>query len=313
MLTGVNQEPLTTSHDDDQEEQHMTIHDDGVTARTARASDPGPFPNRGQNRRRGLRITTAAAVALGLAVGGGAVANASGSSSSTSTSTPGAPSWHGVGGTPPAAFGTVATVGTDTFTLTTHDGTTVRVHVGSTTTYVDGAVASPSLADVTVGARVAVFGTDTANTVTATKVAIGDPGGPGGAGGRDGHGVGGTPPAAFGTVATVGTDTFTLTTHDGTTVTVDVNSSTSYLEFGVTSATIADVKAGTQVAVFGTDTANTVTATKVGIGGPRGAAGGTDGPGHGDGDGPMGGMPPSGTGTASTNSTNFGTGSSTLA
>ena len=37
---------------------------------------------------------------------------------------------------------------------------------------------SPSLADVKVGAHVAVFGTDAANTVTATKVAIGGPGGP---------------------------------------------------------------------------------------------------------------------------------------
>ena len=193
----------------------MSIHDDGSATGPAGTPDPGPFPNLRQRRRRGLRITTAAAVALGLAVGGGAVANATGSGSgtSTSTSTPGAPPWHGFGGTPPAAFGTVASVGSDSFTLTTHDGTTVTVHVGSSTSYVDQAVTSPSLSDVKVGAHVAVFGTDTANTVTATKVDIGGPGGPGGHdghGGHGGHGFGGTPPAAFGTVASVGSDTFTL-------------------------------------------------------------------------------------------------------
>ncbi len=41
---------------------------------------------------------------------------------------------------------------------------------------------TPTLANVTVGEHVAVFGTDTSNVVTATSVAIGDPpsGGPGG-------------------------------------------------------------------------------------------------------------------------------------
>jgi len=77
--------------------------------------------------------------------------------------------------------------------------------------------------------------------------------------------MGGTPPAAMGIVASMGTDSFTLTTRDGTTVTVDVSSSTSYLKFGSTSAALGDVTVGAHVAVFGTDTANTVTATKVGI------------------------------------------------
>jgi len=68
------------------------------------------------------------------------------------------------------------------------------VNVGSSTTYLDHDVTSPSIANVTVGARVAVFGTDTSDTVTATKVAIGAPhtGGPGGPGGP---GDGGAPPA----------------------------------------------------------------------------------------------------------------------
>ena len=101
-----------------------------------------------------------------------------------------------MGGTPPAAFGTVASVGTDTFTLTAHDGTKVTVDVTSSTTYADPSVTSASFADVKVGDHVAVFGTDTSNTVAATKVAIGGPGGPGGPGG--GRGFGGGPGASGG-------------------------------------------------------------------------------------------------------------------
>jgi hypothetical protein len=183
----------------------------------------------------------------------------------------------------------VATVGTNSFTLTSHDGTTVTVDVSPSTTYADPAVSSASLADVKVGTHVAVFGTDNANTVAATKVAIGDGHGPGAPGGPGGSGPrGGTPPATFGTVASVGSNTFTVTAHDGTTVTVDVSSSTTYREFGVTSASIADVKVGTQVAVFGTETGNTVTATTVGIGAPHGTQ---TGPGHGHGPFPWSGNP----------------------
>ena len=106
----------------------------------------------------------------------------------------------------------------------------------------------------------------------------------------------------MGTVASVGTNTFTLSTREGTTVTVDVGSSTTYAEFGVNSASIADVKVGTHVAVFGTDSSNAVTATKVGIasanGGP-GGPGGRGGPGDGDGGAPPS-TPASSTGTSVT-------------
>lgn len=166
------------------------------------------FPAVGQKRRRGVRVTTAAVVALGLAVGGGAIAGAaSTSTSSPSTSVPGqqtyGPTDHGnppAGGTPPAAVGIVKTVGSDIFTITARDGTTVTVNVSGATTYQDQGVTSPNFANVTVGEHVAVFGTDTSNTVTATKVAIGNPpndgrDGPGGPGGP----VGGTPPAWSGT------------------------------------------------------------------------------------------------------------------
>ena len=273
------------------------------------ASAPDPFPSVSQKRRRGVRVTTAAAVALGLAISGGAVANAATSSSpSSSTATGTAPAAGGppngagtgrppFGGTPPAAVGTVKSVGSGSFTLTTPSGTTVTVDVDSSTSYLDPEKSSPSVADVTVGAHVAVFGTDTANTVTATKVAIGGP--PNGAGtGRPPFG--GTPPAAVGTVKSVGSGSFTLTTPSGTTVTVDVDSSTSYLDPEKSSPSVADVTVGAHVAVFGTDTANTVTATKVAIGGPPNGAG-TGRP-------PFGGTPPAAVGTVKS----VGSGSFTL-
>jgi hypothetical protein len=86
-------------------------------------------------------------------------------------------------------------VGTGTFTVAAPDGTMVTVDVGSTTTYFDPGVSSPTIADVKVGEHVAVFGTESSGTVTATQVAVGNPpagqGGPGGVGGGRPGGPGG--------------------------------------------------------------------------------------------------------------------------
>jgi preprotein translocase subunit YajC len=171
----------------------------------------------------------------------------------------------------------VKSVGDGTFAITAQDGTTVTVNVSSATTYMDQGVTSASIANVTVGEHVAVFGTDTSNTVAATSVAIGSPpaGGKGGPMGAPG-GKGGTPPAAVGTVKSVGDGTFAIAAQDGTTVTVNVSSATTYMDQGVTSASIANVTVGEHVAVFGTDTSNTVAATSVAIGSPP--AGGKGGP-----------------------------------
>jgi endonuclease YncB( thermonuclease family) len=258
-----------------------------------RQSDPlATFNTR---RRRGVRVTSAAAIALGLALAGGAVAGATTSTSPSTSSGPSAADHRPpMGGSPPAAVGTVVSVGTGTFTLTTSDNTTVTVNVGSTTTYRDAGVTTPTIANVTVGEHVAVFGIDTSNVVTATSVAIGNPsgGGPGGPGGPAG-----SPPAAVGTVASVGSGTFTLTTKDNTTVTVNVGTATTYRDAGVTTPTIANVTVGEHVAVFGTDTSNVVTATSVAIGDPPSGGPGGNGPsGSGGPGGPdgHGGSPPSG-------------------
>lgn len=157
---------------------------------------PDPVADAGERkparRRRALRVASATGLALGLAAGGAAVAGAATSGSSEghsqSGSQPPAGGMRPNGGTPPAAVGTVATVGASSFTLKTKDGTTVTVDVSGTTTYRDRDVSSPTLADVTVGKTVAAFGTDTSNTVTATSVAIGVPNGPGGRNGTGGPG-----------------------------------------------------------------------------------------------------------------------------
>ena len=81
-------------------------------------------------------------------------------------------------------MGTVKSIGDGTFTVLAHDGTTMTVDVDSSTTYFDPGVSSPNIASVTVGEQVAVFGSGTTESVTATRVAIGRPpvsgtGGPG--------------------------------------------------------------------------------------------------------------------------------------
>ena len=253
-------------------------------------------PSEVRRRRRGVRVTSAAAVALGLALAGGSAAAAattsapSPSAPSPSTSSPstssssGPPPGRPLGGSPPAAVGTVKSVGEGSFTVTTSGGTTVTVDVSSSTKYLDHDVTTPSLANVTVGQHVAVFGTDTSDVVTATAVAIGAPpnGGPGGMPSGPGGPGGGSPPAAVGTVKSVGDGSFTVTTSGGTTVTVDASSSTKYLDHDVTTPSLANVTVGQHVAVFGTDTSDVVTATAVAIGappsgGPPSAPGGTSG------------------------------------
>jgi hypothetical protein len=158
-----------------------------------------PFPAVGQRRRRGVRVTTAAAIALGLAISGGAVAGATTSSTGSATAASAVPASGSqgngppMGGLRPAAVGTVTSVGDGTFTLTAQDGTAVTVNVSTTTTYLDAGVTSATMANVTVGEHVAVFGTDTSNVVTATSVAVGEPP----AGGKGGpEGTRGTPPKA---------------------------------------------------------------------------------------------------------------------
>jgi hypothetical protein len=84
-----------------------------------------------------------------------------------------------------------------------------------------------------------------------------------GASHMDGHC---TPPAAAGKVESVGKDTFTVKGRDGTTVSVDVSSSTTYKDRAVASPSFANVTKGEMVGVQGTTASGKVTAKSVLIG-----------------------------------------------
>ena len=170
-------------------------------------------------------------------------------------------------GTPPAAAGTVESVGTGSFTLKNREGTTVIVDVTSSTTYRDQKVTSPTFVNITAGEMVSVEGTTTSGVVTASSINLGF----GGFGGRMSASHG-TPPTAAGTVESVGTGTFTLKNREGTMVIVDVTSSTTYKDRTtykdqkVTSPSFVNITAGEMVSVEGTATSGVVTATTVTIG-----------------------------------------------
>jgi hypothetical protein len=76
-------------------------------------------------------------------------------------------------------------------------------------------------------------------------------------------------PAASRTVASVGSKSFTLKTTSGQTLTVDVSSTTTYRDFGVTSPSFATLKVSEHVVVFGTASSGAVTAQSVVIGAVR--------------------------------------------
>ncbi len=75
-------------------------------------------------------------------------------------------------------------------------------------------------------------------------------------------------PTAAGTVKSVGDGSFAVTTRDGHTVTVLVDTTTDYFGAGVPSPTMANVKVGEHIAVFGIDRSELVTADRVAIGRP---------------------------------------------
>jgi hypothetical protein len=179
------------------------------------------------------------------------------------------------GGFGRGTFGTVSSVdrSSDTFTVKTVTGSTVKVKVTSSTAFRERSGSSPastskaSFADVKTGESVAVIGSTSHGVLTATTVMIGTFGGRG----RPGGFAGGT----FGKVSSVdrSADTFKLKTFSGSTVTVKVTSSTSYRDTSVSKASFTDVKVGENVAVTGSTSHGVETAKTVviGFGRPGGA------------------------------------------
>jgi hypothetical protein len=267
-------------------------------------------PPSGSRTRAWIAGGVAAAV---LATGGffGVEAVASHTKSVASASAGFGPGGGGFGGGPPGAPGGGGVVGTikstngSTLVLTTSSGATETVATTSATTATKATTAS--LADVQAGDHVVIIGTGT-TTVAATSIT--DSGtvavttGPGG--GNAPAGIGGGPPGAgagaaanggqagtrtggpggggrfggnsmglvSGTVAEVGSGSFTMTETNGTTVKVTTSSSTTVTS--LETIKVSDLAAGQAVTVRGTTTNGTVTATLIEEGavpaGPGGSA-----------------------------------------
>jgi len=173
----------------------------------------------------------------------------------------------------PSVRGTVSDVSSTGFKVTTRDGSVWTIAIDGSTRYQYG-TGSGTLADVKNGTVTLVQGTKTGdNALTALTVRV--------AGDK-----------ALGTVTAKTANSITITTRDGSTVTVHVAAATTYQVAGKASATLADVTVGSAIGVSGRKQADgSINADAVvsGIGrglfgghGPRG--GGFDGAGL---DGPV--------------------------
>lgn len=122
-------------------------------------------------------------------------------------------------------------------------------------------IVAGALAGTVVGLSVALA-TTSSPAVAARNLPFGPTATPFGRGnfGAPGAGVFGS--GVVGTVASVASDSFTVNARSGATVTVDEQSSTTYYSGG-TQATSSIVTQGATVAVTGTRSGNTVTATRV--------------------------------------------------
>lgn len=140
-------------------------------------------------------------------------------------------------------IGVVASLGTGSFTIT-EGSKTETVDVSTATVYEDNGVASPSFADVTVGARVAVAGTvPSPGTVDATKIRVLPTA-------SDATESSTSRSHVDGTVSTIGAGSFAIS-EGSATVTVDVSATTVYQDEGVTAPSLADVTVGEHVSAAG--------------------------------------------------------------
>ena len=172
----------------------------------------------------------------------------------------------------PSVRGTVSDVSSSGFKVTTRDGSVWTIAVNGSTTYQFGTGAG-SLADVTNGTVALVQGTKTGdNALTALTVHV-------------------KADRAIGTVTAKTADSITITTRDGSSLTVHVDADTTYRVAGAdgTTDTLADVTVGMGIGVSGRNRADgSIDADAVvagngrglfgGHGLKRGAFGGFDGP-----------------------------------
>ncbi len=158
-----------------------------------------------------------------------------------------------------AVTGTVSAVNNGVLTITKTNGTSATVQTNSSTS-VKGDGKTATLADVTVGTKVAVKGTwDSTHTVlTATKIAIVNKLHPV----RDWLGNLFAQHVVAGSVTAVSGNTITVKGNDGAVYSVNA-ASAKFFDKSETSATISDVKVGDKVQVFGTVSGTSVTAEMI--------------------------------------------------
>ena len=182
---------------------------------------------------------------------------------------------------PQGAFGTVTSVNGSSatgtcgvpdsagaFTLSGWQSTsTFTVDVTTATTFVEPGSSSASFANVCVGELAGATGTVVSGTVTATKVFVAPVVTP-----PTPHGIFGTVTSVNGssTTGTCGVDgsagAFTIATwHDSASYTVNVSTTTTFVEPGVSSPSFADVCVGSLVGALGSVSGDTVTAARVAL------------------------------------------------
>ena len=175
--------------------------------------------------------------------------------------------------------GTITSINGNTLSITNLQGNQVTVNVGDNTA-IDKTVAG-SLADLQPGVFLTVAGApDTNGNITATSIMIRTQGfstpppgatfAPGTRTTRPGNGTGsgfpngGAGRGTLGTLKSVNGNTLTLTTMQGSDVTVDVNDSTSIQK--TIAGTISDLQQGESVTVMGTqDASGNITANVISI------------------------------------------------
>lgn len=204
---------------------------------------------------RAVRFGGVSALMAGLMAGGYGVASAATSGSGpTAQASPGASGGHFMPGGPgpgrPGAGGTISSLGTNSFTVKTPDGSTRTVDTSGSTTYTrDGASSSASA--LAVGEHVRVrptqSSTNTSSTVEAAAVDIMDP-------------------AIHGRVENVAGNTLTIVDGQGFWRTVNLSGTTTYTDSGNSSSASA-LSNGENVVAFGSVDADHVSldATSVAI------------------------------------------------
>jgi Domain of unknown function (DUF5666) len=164
----------------------------------------------------------------------------------------------------PSVQGTVSESSSSGFKVTSRDGSVWTVTVDGSTSYQYG-TGSGTAADVTNGTNVVVLGESTGdNALRAITVRV-------------------APDRIAGTVASKSSSTIVVTKRDGSTVTINVDSATTYRVAGIASASLSDITTGMTVGASGrAQSDGSINADVVAAGNGHGMLGM-------DGDGPFGG------------------------